>query len=361
MKIKLEELLRLNNVVYKGAGNNKLIPITQMIGIKLSDNKLTLASTDSFNYLYMTTKVEDTQESINVCVNADLFSKLVSKFTSEFVVLELKENYLLVKGNGEYKLDLLLDDEGKAYQFPVKSCPEDASKQELDLEKFVSMKNYGEKSLAQTMEEPDLIAYFINDKYAITTDRNIMTVINKDYTNIPLTLRSKFVELLVLMKAKINLSTWTNKTTNELNLYVTDGEINLYSKVNGNVSDYPYEAIKNLVDNSVFDLSGKINVKNLLAILDRINLFVTPYDSNVIEININEGKLYISSIKYTGVEVINLENPSANIAWKGRIDVEMLRNQLTSFNKEQIDIYFGQCIKLTEDNVVKLIALVEEQ
>ena len=198
MKIKLEELLRLNNVVYKGAGNNKLIPITQMIGIKLSDNKLTLASTDSFNYLYMTTKVEDTQESINVCVNADLFSKLVSKFTSEFVVLELKENYLLVKGNGEYKLDLLLDDEGKAYQFPVKSCPEDASKQELDLEKFVSMKNYGEKSLAQTMEEPDLIAYFINDKYAITTDRNIMTVINKDYTNIPLTLRSKFVELLVL-------------------------------------------------------------------------------------------------------------------------------------------------------------------
>lgn len=360
MKVKTEELLRLLNIVGKGAGNNKLIPITQVIGIKLENSVLTLASTDSFNYLYTNTKLEETQENINVCVNSDLLSKLVAKFTCESVILDLKDKYLLVKGNGEYKLDLLLDDEGKPYQFPVKTCPEESEKQELELDKFVAMKNYGEKSLAQTMEEPDLIAYFVNDKYAITTDRNIMTVIDKDFTKVPLTLRSKFVELLVLMKNKINLSTWTNKSTNELNLYVTDGEIQIFSKVNGNVSDYPYEAIKNLVDKSEFDLSGKINVKELLAILDRISLFVTPYDSNVIEINIEKGKLYISSIKYTGVEVINLESPSSDIHWKGRIDVEMLVGQLSSFTKEQVSIYFGQCIKLTEDNVVKLIALVEE-
>lgn len=360
MKIKTEELGRLVNIVYKAVGNNKLIPITQMIGIKLNEGKLTLGATDSFNTLYIGSKVEDANESIDVCINADLISKLVSKFTCEFTKLELKENYLLVIGNGEYKLDLLLDDEGKAFKFPNKEVNADASVQEIENKKIIDMKNYGEKSLAQTMEEPDLIAYYVNNDYAISTDRNIMTVINNQYSNTPLTLRSKFVELFTIMKEKVKLSTWKNQTTGEINLFATDDEIKLFSKVNGNVEDYPYEAIKNLVDTSEFKINAKINVKDLLAVLDRISLFVTPYDSNVIDIHLSDGKLFISSIKATGVEVVKLNNLSNNESWEGKIDVEMLSGQLNSFNKEEIDIYFGECIKLVEDNVVKLICLCEE-
>lgn len=359
MKIKTEELLRLVNIVYKAVGNNKLIPITQMIGVKVADGKLTLCGTDSFNTLYIDSKVE-ANETIDVCINADLISKLVSKFTCEFTTLELKENYLLVVGNGEYKLDLLLDDEGKAFKFPNREVDIQAVMQEVDNKKIIDMKNYGEKSLAQTMEEPDLIAYYINNEYAISTDRNIMTVINNQYSNIALTLRSKFVELVTIMKDKVKLYTWKNPTTNEINLYATDDEIRLFSKVNGNVEDYPYEAIKNLVDTSEFKINAKINVKDFLAVLDRISLFVTPYDSNVIDIHLNDGRLFISSIKATGVEVVKLNNLSNNEAWEGKIDVEMLAGQLNAFTKEEIDIYFGDCIKLTENNVVKLICLCEE-
>ena len=360
MKIKTEELLRLVNIVYKAVGNNKLIPITQMMGVKLEEGKLTLGATDSFNTLYIDSKVEGNDEKIDVCINADLISKLVSKFTCEFTTLELKENYLLVVGNGEYKLDLLLDDEGKAFKFPNREVDVQAVMQEVDNKKIIDMKNYGEKSLAQTMEEPDLIAYYINNDYAISTDRNIMTVINNQYSNIALTLRSKFVELITIMKDKVKLYTWKNSTTGEINLYATDDEIRLFSKVNGNVEDYPYEAIKNLVDTSEFKISAKINVKDLLAVLDRINLFVTPYDSNVIDINLNDGKLFISSIKATGVEVVKLNNLSNNESWQGKIDIEMLAGQLNAFTKEEIDIYFGECIKLAENNVVKLICLCEE-
>lgn len=359
MKIKTEELLRLVNITYKAAGNNKLIPITQMIGIKAKEGVLTLAATDSFNTLYINANI-DTQESINVCVNADLISKLISKFTCEFTTLELKENYLLVVGNGEYKLDLLLDDEGKAFTFPNKELPKEVEEQEIENVKINAMKNYGEKSLAQTMEEPDLVAYFVNNEYAISTNRNIMTIINNQYSNIPLTLRSKFVELLIIMKDKINLSTWKNKTTGELNLYATDSEIKLFSKVNGNVEDYPYEAIKNLVDTSEFKVSAKINVKDLLAVLDRISLFVTPYDSNEISIHLANSKLYISSVKATGVEVVKLNDLNNEEAWSGKIDIEMLSSQLNSFVSEEINIYFGECIKLAENNVVKLICLCEE-
>lgn len=360
MKIKTEILNKLIGVAYKAAGNNKLIPITQMIGIKLENSELTLSATDSFNTLYIDNKVESSDESINVCVNADLISKLVSKFTCEFTELVLKENYLLVVGNGEYKLDLLLDDEGKAFRFPTKEISAEAKLQEIETAKIVDMKNYGEKSLAQTLDEPDLVAYFVNNEYAISTDRNIMTVINNGYTETPLTLRSKFVELLTNMKEKIKLSIWRNNTTGEVNLYATDDEIRLFSKVNGIVEDYPYEAIKNLVDTSEFSVKAKINVKELLAVLDRISLFVTPYDSNEISIHLASSKLYISSVKATGVEVVKLNDIDSEATWKGKIDIEMLASQLDTFTKDEIDIYFGDCIKLTENNVIKLICLCEE-
>lgn len=362
MKIKTQELSRIINLVYKGAGNNKLIPITQMIGIKLQDSKLTLSATDSFNAIYVNVNVDNTEEIIDVCVNADLLSKLIGKFDCEFTTLTLEKNCLVIKGNGEYKLDLLLDDEGAVFNFPVKKEPENLEYQEIELAKFLNIKNYGEKSLAQSMEEPDLVAYYVDKDIAVSTDRNVMTVINDAFTNTALTLRSKFVDLIVNLDSKIKLATWINETTKEINIVVKDKESTIFSKVNGNVEDYPNDAVKNLIETSSFTFNAKVKIKDFLSILDRISLFVTNYDSNVIDLKLVNDKLYISSVKSTGVDILTLSDISGEETWNGKIDIEMLSNQLNSFTKEEVKIYLGNpnCIKLDEDNVVKLICLVEE-
>ena len=361
MKIKTEELNRLLNIVYQGAGNNKLIPITQMIGIKVEENKLTLSSTDSFNYLYVNAKVEESTKDIDLCVNADLLSKLVSKFDCEFTTMELVDRSLEVTGNGKYKLELLLDEDG-IYKFPVKEIPDNLTFQEIKTDKFIKAKKYAEKSLAQTMEEPDLIAYYINQDNVVSTDRNIMTVMEEGLSDTPLTLRSKFIDLVVGMKDTVKLTHWVNENTKEVNICINDGETTIYSKVNGIVEDYPYEAIKQLISSAEFKYNAKVNVKDLLAILDRISLFVTQYDSNTINIVLSDNKLFISSIKSTGVESLALTENSEPISWQGKIDIEFLKNQLTSFSKELISIYLGNdnCIKLVEDNITKLICLVED-
>ena len=54
MKIATNLLKDAVNNSLKGTSNNALIPITQMIGIKLKDNKLHLLSTDMTNTLEMT-------------------------------------------------------------------------------------------------------------------------------------------------------------------------------------------------------------------------------------------------------------------------------------------------------------------
>lgn len=362
MRIKTEELVKSVGKAYKAVGNNKIIPITQMFGIKLSEGKLVLCATDSFNYLYTQTVVDDTEEEMDVCVNADIFNKLITKFTCENTTIELKDNYLLVKGNGEYKLDLLLDEEGNAYNFPYKTAPDKVEVEEVETIKFKDLKAYGEKSLAQTMEEPTLIAYFTNGELGISTDRNIMTLLRKGITKKPLTLRSKFVDLLTDMKEKVKFANWTNETTGEVNLLVSDGETYIFSKVNGIVEDYPFEAINDLIINSEFTVKGKINVKELSNILERISLVVTPYDSNVIDLKLVNGELFISSVKSTGIESIKLSEADTAATWAGKIDIEMLKSQLSTFTNETIAIYLGNdtCVKLEENDVTKLVCLVEE-
>ena len=83
----------------KGASCNKMIPLTSLMAIELKDNRLSLITTDATNYLYVSeTKVEG--DDFYVVVQADMFSKLISRLTCEKVKLELSDNVLKVKGNG---------------------------------------------------------------------------------------------------------------------------------------------------------------------------------------------------------------------------------------------------------------------
>ena len=77
MKIKTELLKELVNKSINGAGNNKLIPITQLMGIKRADDTIQLTTTDATNYLYVYGTLDaDVEDSINVTVFAEQFSKV---------------------------------------------------------------------------------------------------------------------------------------------------------------------------------------------------------------------------------------------------------------------------------------------
>ena len=110
----MQELL---TKVYKGVGNNKLIPLTSMLLVNSSNGVLTLGSTDANNYLFVKKQIDDKSE-FNVVVNADVFSNLISKFTTEITCLEVDNWILNIVGNGEYKLDIQVDETGEVVKFP---------------------------------------------------------------------------------------------------------------------------------------------------------------------------------------------------------------------------------------------------
>ena len=101
----------------KGVGNNKLIPITGLICIEVKDNKLTLITTDATNYLYI---MDDkfVNDDFYAVVDANMFAKLISKMTCENIVLTVSDGVVAVKGNGNYKIELPLDENGQPIKYP---------------------------------------------------------------------------------------------------------------------------------------------------------------------------------------------------------------------------------------------------
>ena len=366
MNIKTTDLQKVANLAINGCGQNSQIPITQLFGIRTLKTKdgnfLVVGSTDTINYLYAKTKIES-DEAIDICINANVFTQLVNKFTTDTISLTLKEKYLLVEADGEYKLELALLENGELLKFPRNANLEISGFPEpkvVKTEKFRKLVAYGKDALATMENEVDLNGYFVNDDMLIATNRKIMVAL-KDTLGLNAVLRRKFVDLICESKDdEVYFYELDDK-----NFLLTDTIMNIYSSINSPVENYPSKQISNVINNSEFEVHFKVDAKKLMNILDRVSLVVTKYEADIIELTVSGGILFVSSMKSTGAETLELlpgsegEIINPEYVWSGKINCEWLATQLGTFDKEIIDLYIGNkiCIKLVQDDVSKLISL----
>lgn len=362
MLVKTEELKKLVNKNYECCGLNNQIPITELFGLKATkinnETYLKICSTDTINYEYNCLKI-DTNETFDICINATIFTQLINKFTTSTVEITLETNYLKVVGNGEYKLEIALLDNGLIQTFEEKHFNANLNKViELDINKIKFIKNYCESSLSKQENEVDLNGYYIDNNFVISTNRQIMTSINVNLNIDKLVLRKKFIDLLSNLEEEKVLLYYSNENED---IMIRGTNTSIYSSINSKSENYPVEQIKSLIDTSTFKAKYKINKSQLLNILDRINVVVTKYDSNVIELLFSGNSIFVSSMKETGSEVIELENNDIpeDFLFSCKINSEWLQSQLTTFTEENIDLFVGNeiCVKLSNDNIIKLICL----
>ena len=120
--VKTETLKQMVTKASKASVNNKMIPLTGLMNIALQDNKLSITTSDAINFLTIT-ETDVVGDNFSVVVTTDLFSKLVSKTTSDMVTLDFSNNNLTFTGNGTYKIDLPIDEEGELIKYPTINMP----------------------------------------------------------------------------------------------------------------------------------------------------------------------------------------------------------------------------------------------
>ena len=340
LTIKTEKLKEMVARSEKGVGNNKLIPLTSLMAIEVKNNKLTLITTDATNYLYIS---EDkiVADDFYVVVDANTFSKLVSKMTCEDVVLEVKSGqYVLsVKGNGNYKIELPLDENGEPIKYPDPVATMDlssASEKIINKTTVQVILETVKSALAVTLENPCYTGYYVGNQ-VVATD-------------------TEFMDLLSVMGAeKISV----NMTDTDIVCSTPDCIV--CGKFMEGIDDYAIDAIMGLV-NTEFSSFCSVPKSALLQLLDRLSLFVGTYDKNAVYLTFTQSGLQVSSKAANGVELIEYVSSDNFKDFTCAIDIQMFTNEVKSIQNDVIEIYYGEdnAIKMTDGNITIIVALLED-
>ena len=357
--LKTEKLKELVSKAIKGVGNNKLIPLTSLMAIELKNGTLTLITTDATNYLYI---MEDKiiGNDFYVVVDANVFSKLISKMTCENVSININSglNALEVKGNGNYKIELPIDENGQYIKYPdplKKLDLSDAVETTINRTTIQVILETIKPALAVTLENPCYTGYYMGDNVVATDTYKIANMDVKMFDT-PRLISVELLDLLAVM------------TTEKITTYTAGNDIVFSSpdcvvvgKIMEGLEDFAIEPIMGLV-NTEFDSFCSIPKNALLQLLDRLSLFVGTYDKNAVHLTFTENGLQISSKAANGVEIIDYISSSGFKSFTCTVDIQMLTNEVKSISNDVIELYYGEdnAIKMTDGNITIIVALMED-
>ena len=353
--IKLQDMVTKAS---KGVGNNKLIPITCMMGLNRSEaGGFEIVTTDATNYLY----IDDDSlkgEKFSVTVYADTFVKLISKITSENVSMEIKDNYLEVVGNGTYKIELPFDENGNIIEFPnpIENAKVDQNFSHIKLSNIQTILNSVKPALAVTLENPEYTNYWLGDS-VIATDSYKIAKYDLKVVDKPILISAEMMNLLSVMTAEDILFHFIGDGI----AFVTADCI-VYGKLPTGITEYKSDDIKSLTD-SEYPYCCEVNKTALLQLLDRIALFIRPFDDGNLTIAFHPTTLDITSLANSGTESIPYIAIHSEITepFASSINIELLQSQVKSNISDSVKIEFGRpdSIKIVDGTITKVIALNE--
>ena len=358
LKIKTYVLQNMLNKAVKGASMNKMIPLTNLMSIRVADKVITIETTDATNYLYVSDTI-DSEGELNVVVMADIFCKLISKLTSEYVELSVDDDILTVIGNGKYKIELPLDDEGSLVKYPdpikkFDSTYSFAIKRD-DIQKVLAT---AKASLSTSTDAICYTGYYISDKI-VTTDTEVMCGINRDigFSTNPVIIFPSTMDLLDLMSdTQIQCSYDDNRS-----IVFTTKNCSVYGKVMDCVDDFQIDEISGLLEQD-FDSTCTVKRQELLNVLDRVSLFVGAYDKNCVYLTFTDDGLNVQSMQTNSSETLNYASVINFKSFTCCIDVEMLKSQIKAYTSDSVDIQYGRdnAIKLVDGDTVQIVCLQED-
>ena len=359
LKVSTEILKELVTRAAKGMGNEKNIPVTSLMALRFENNKLTLITTDATNFLYVSAAV-NSADDFNVVVNGEQFSKLISKMTCEKVELEITTNFLQVKGNGVYQLELPLDVDGEFVKYPdpmAEIILDENDRNEVNLSAIKTILDSCKSSLAITMENPCYTGYYAGDK-VVTTNNYTMSALDANLFGKDVLVSPDYMNLLGLM------------TEEKFSAYILDNKIICTSPdcvVYGtwmvdDIGDFPIDGIKDYVAQ---DLENKctINKSELRSVLDRIALFVSPYDDSAIRLTFSDGGLNVESKQSNGIETIAYTSDTEAKPFTGMMDIKEFTNLIKSYPDGDVKFQYGdeKALKLTAGNLAFVIAWIVDE
>jgi hypothetical protein len=167
MIIRTEEFKDVGSKILAAVDSNELSTVTETLELKVEGRVLFISVTNREYFAQVKINVDD-EFDFHATVNANLFLKLVSQITTETIELKVVDNYLLMKGNGTYKIPLIFDDE-KLLELPRIEIENKVKEFDIDSDILKSILTYNSKELLRGITSmPVQKLFYIDEQGCIT-------------------------------------------------------------------------------------------------------------------------------------------------------------------------------------------------
>ena len=336
LQLKTTKLQELAAKAFKGVGNDRNKPITELIALNVENGLFTLITTDYDNFLYVSETVDC--DDFYAVVEANRFVKLVSRLTSEDVTLDIVDNCLEVRANGKWSIPMEIDHStGKVvdYTNPLATFEADEKIGEITAQDISTIIRALKPALATTVDIPEYVNYYFGET-VLATDTNIASCYGKNLVTTPILVSAAVLEMLSVYTGETPLEIF--KTGNKLMFRGT--KFNLFGYAMPGVDNFNVSAINSYLE-SAYPSMCKIPKQTVLQALDRLSLFVSDFDEDIINVRFTDSGLIVSSKQSDSEETIEYIESDNLTDIDSSIYLFMLVSQIKAQTGDTVDIYFG--------------------
>ena len=328
MKVSTNSLKKMLNHVSK-CKPSQLLEITNYYELLFNQQGLTLTATDGVCSISVTAPEGISEKEFSIIVKAEQFSKLISKTTSEYVSMEVKDGHLELKGNGKYNIEIFEEEDYPKYEmfedirFKVKTS---------ELKEGILA---GKNTKSMTASDGVLFSFLVRDEHIVASDSlKVSSVKIKGFKE----------EVLIPPRLALLIETLTEDTANigindeKTEMLIQSGNITIYGALAEGADEFP-DVTPLFTQN--FAHSIDINIQQMLQALDRLRLFVSTYDSGLIDCTFTQGSVVMSTGNGS-VEVINYEHSlKEDIELEATLNSAHLVDIVKAIKGEVFSIKFG--------------------
>lgn len=331
---------------------SKLLEITRYWHIEGYDGQVTFTGYDGSNWLRFTL---DADGDIDVMVKADQFGKLIEKTTVDSVTLTPKDEYLEVKANGTYKVDIVTGDE--SYPSFDERLPEDLDEDSAKLLKtstFYTVFNINDSAVSKSNADGIYTGYLLDDDQAVTSDIIRVCLNPIDSIGTRLLIPAPLMKLLAsLTEDKLYL--WN---LDDEYIYVSTSSVEIYGRLMEGIEDYQDMSV---MDSQEFEGKAKLPTATIQSILERLTLFMSPFDKGTIHLDFGPKQLAILTSSGSK-ELVKYGEVSSTSDFTCALNSILLRDILATITEDYFTIEFGNelSIRITAGGVTYYLATQEE-
>ena len=358
--------------ILSAVDSNELSILTETLELRTFNNTLVMSVTNREYYAKVIIPIENVIE-LKATVNANLFLRLVAQLSTPEIELSVTDSFLVVKGNGLYKLPLIFDGDS-LLELPEISINNVTATFELDSEILLSILNYNSKQLSiGTISKPVQKLYYVDGKGAVTFTSGACVNSFELPENIRILLNGRLVKLFKLFIGKgVKFTLGYDNLTDDIiqtKVRFESSDISITAILSCDdtmLNSVPVEAIRRRAS-AYYPYTVNLSKDALLKTISRLMLFSGSASKELVSYSTFEfekDKVTIYDSKKENKEILNYNNENSNIeeTYKTIVDLAELKGVLESCSEQYVNINFGdtEALILTRGHVVNIIPEIHD-